>query len=476
MKGIKKILALALAMVMAFGLTATNVFASGNDDTITINNAKEGETYKIYKLFDLVVDSDTTPTKYSYKVNSAWSELFTTGGALAKYVTITNGYVTEIKNEDGTKATDAADLAKAASGLASKPAENGTVTVAAGAKTAAFTGLEDGYYLITSTLGTIAMAETTPDASAVTINEKNPTDTIEKEVKEDSTNIYGEENDAQVGDTVEFRSKVKIVKGTRNVIVHDQMQNGLTYTAGSVAIAGLTKGTEYTVNESPADGDTFDIAFTQSWIDGLDFGTDGYKEYTITYTAVLNDAAIVSDETGVAIVDQINKTRVQFGDGTYSEWDETKTTTHKFEVLKYDGADTNKANLAGAVFKVKKDGTALKLIKIDEKNYRIAKANENGSVETFTTVADGNIVIWGVDADDDYALEETQAPSGYNKLAADVAVTVNAANTTRADVENNAGAELPSTGGIGTTIFYAIGSVLVVGAGVLLISKKRMFN
>ena len=144
--------------------------------------------------------------------------------------------------------------------------------------------------------------------------------------------------------------------------------------------------------------------------------------------------------------------------------------------MKYDGADTNKANLAGAVFKVKKDGTALKLIKIDEKNYRIAKANENGSVETFTTVADGNIVIWGVDADDDYALEETQAPSGYNKLAADVAVTVNAANTTRADVENNAGSVLPSTGGIGTTIFYAIGSVLVVGAGVLLISKKRMFN
>ena len=86
----------------------------------------------------------------------------------------------------------------------------------------------------------------------------------------------------------------------------------------------------------------------------------------------------------------------------------------------------------------------------------------------------GDIVIWGVDADNDYTLTETEAPEGYNKLSAAVNVTVNAENGTRIGVENNAGSELPSTGGMGTTLFYALGGILVVAAVVLLVTKKRM--
>ena len=77
-----------------------------------------------------------------------------------------------------------------------------------------------------------------------------------------------------------------------------------------------------------------------------------------------------------------------------------------------------------------------------------------------------------------YTLVETTVPTGYNK-AADSTVTIadtdfNANVSASATVVNNQGTELPSTGGIGTTIFYVVGSILVVAAGVLLITKKRM--
>ena len=101
-----------------------------------------------------------------------------------------------------------------------------------------------------------------------------------------------------------------------------------------------------------------------------------------------------------------------------------------------------------------------------------------------TTNAQGKIAIDGLDADT-YYLREIQAPAGYNKLAEDVEVVITGAakadgsdtltyQTVVAEVNNQSGTELPSTGGIGTTIFYVVGSILVVAAIVLLVTKKRM--
>lgn len=459
MKHFEKIMAIMmiLSVMMAVSFTA---FAADKNDSITVTGAKPGETYDLYKLFDLSVNDESDPTAYSYTVNADWAAFFAEGGDGYQYITVNEeGYVTEI--------SDAEALAKAAAAWADKPEPKQTVTVGEGKSTAVFTGLEDGYWLVTSTLGTFAMTETTPDKAAVTVEEKNPEDTIEKKVKEDSDGEFSDSNDAQIGDTVEFQSTVKIVKGTRNVVVHDKMTEGLTYTPGSVSIEGLTAGTEYTVNESPEDGDTFDITFDQDWIDGLDFGDDGFKEYVITYTATLNEKAI--DEG--AIVDQNNKTHVSFGDKTESEESTTTTTTHKFSVYKHAKGETD--NLAGAVFSLKKNGKVVKLIKIDDNNYRVANGDEAGAVETFTTVEDGDIVIWGVDADSDYTLKEITPPAGYNKLKDEVEVTVDAGNGTRIDVENKAGTQLPATGGIGTTLFYLIGGILLVGAVIILIARKR---
>ena len=114
------------------------------------------------------------------------------------------------------------------------------------------------------------------------------------------------------------------------------------------------------------------------------------------------------------------------------------------------------------------------LIKIDDTNYRVAMPGESGAVDTFTTVASGDIVIWGVDSDSDYTLEEITPPDGYNKLTAEVDVTVGEGNGTRIDVENKFGSELPSTGGIGTKIFTIVGGILIVGAGLALVVRRRM--
>ena len=221
----KKIVTLLLVVVMIFSL-ATTAFAATND-SITITDTNVGETYKIYKMFDLVVDNDENPTKFSYTINKDWTAFFTGEGAGAQYITVENGYVKEVKNS--------AALAKAAAEWEGKPAA--LQTIVADSETVVFDNLENGYWLVTSTLGTIAMAETTPDNENVTIKEKNPENTIDKTVKEDSTNIFGKENDAQVGDTVYFQSAVKLVKGTRNVVIHDAMGNGLTLTGSNNALS-----------------------------------------------------------------------------------------------------------------------------------------------------------------------------------------------------------------------------------------------
>ena len=449
----KKFLALLLALVMVMGL-ATTAFAADNDYTITIKNASKGETYKIYKMMDLTVNDPANPTSFTYTITDDFKDFFDMDGA--DFFTVTVGaerYITGIKNVE--------EMAQAAAKYVEEQRiDEITNIIADSTEIVVFGNLEPGYYLITSTLGTIAMTDTTPDKVNVEITEKNQEPTIEKEVKEDDT--FGENNDAQIGDKVEFQSTVTIVKGARNVKVHDKMTTGLTFN-NDIAIAGLTQGKDYTVTTSASDGCTFEIYFHQAFVDTITVTT----EYVITYSATLNKNA-----ANGAIVNQTNQTKVTYGDISGSEWDSTITITHFFNVFKHAKGSTD--NLAGAKFQLKKNGNIVPLIKINDNNYRVAEANETGATDTFVTVSSGDIVIWGVDTDGAYTLKETEPPAGYNQLKEEVAVTVDADNATRVDVENNAGTELPSTGGMGTTMFYIFGGTMMMAAVVLLVTKKRM--
>lgn len=460
MKKTKRIATVLLALVMVLSLSVC-AFAAGAN-SITVNGAQGGETYKIYKMLDLKVDLGKNA--YSYTVNAAWNNFFTGEGAGAAYVTINDaGYVTWKAGMDTAENMEA--FAKAAANYATV---KGVVAVATQTPAAdgsfVFDGLDAGYYLITSTNGTLAMVDTTPANPNAVVDEKNPNPTVNKEVKEDSTNEWGDSNSAQIGDTVYFRTAVNLQHGAKNYVLHDKMGDELTLNANSITVEGLTEGTHYTVVTTDlTDGCDFEVRFTQSYLDTIAAPTT----LVVEYNAVLNENAKVESVA-------LNETQLTWGDKNHTEWDKTETNTYKFEVLKYAGADTAKHPLAGAVFQLKDaSGKVVKLVKVSDTEYRVANGNEAGAVDSFTTVATGNIAIKGVDLDK-YTLVETEAPEGYNKLKDPVEVIVNADNALVVEVPNNTGAELPSTGGIGTTIFYVVGGILVVGAAVVLTTRKRM--
>lgn len=467
MKKTKKLMSLLLALAMIFAMSLS-VFAAG-DNSIQVTNAQGGETYKIYKMLDVDVNPDKTAYSYTLPVASQWRNFFTGSGAGAAYVDIKTVEGTDYVTWKESGASDYEAFGKAAAAYAATTAG---VTEAVSAQTPAadgsitFDGLDSGYYLITSTNGTLSMVETTPLKTQATVNEKNPNPTIDKKVKENGT--AGSENSAQIGDRVEFEVKINMKKGARNYVMHDKMEDGLTFNKDSVQINGLTKGTDYTVN-TPADGIaalqddcTFEIRFAEDYLNSLTADTT----LTVTYSAVLNEKADVT-------AGEKNEALLKWGDKNQTEWSTTTTKTYQFEILKYDAADTSKNPLAGAEFQLlKADGTEVKVVKVTDTEYRVANGNETGAGVPIVTVANNKIVVKGVDLAE-YQLEETKSPHGYAKLSAPKKFEVKEGQTVLVEVENTAGHTLPSTGGMGTTLFYIVGGILVIGAAAIFIFGKR---
>ena len=468
------VLVLALAMVM--GLATTAFAAEGGETTtngsITITNALKGETYNAYQI--LYLESyDAKNNIYAYKANSAWEGWLKNQ---SDYVSINpQGYVT------WNKGANVADFAKAAKGQLSGKTADGQVTPAADGS-ATISNLKLGYYLVDSTVGALCELNTTKPS--VEITDKNLKPTIEKKVQEDSDGSWGDVNDADIGQTVNFKSTVSAKPGARNYVVHDKMDAALKFDSVTSITAGgttLTAEKDYTVVTADLNDDcTFHIVFTQAYLDSITADTN----IVINYTAKLTSSAVAG--TGY-----LNDTWLDYGNNQHTEHDTTTTYTWKLPIYKYhkDG-DTQKA-LAGAEFILYKG--------IDESNRDYAQVTDGKLTGWTTTKAEasklvsgdeGKIAVEGLDADT-YYLEETKAPGGYNKLAGPVKVEIShtvsvegadmthtlkqdATDVAEVEIENKSGTELPSTGGIGTTIFYVLGSILVIGAVVLLIAKKRM--
>lgn len=475
MKTKKRLFALVLALALLLSLSVT-AFATMEGElgggSITITNAAVGETYKAYQI--LYLESyDADNDAYAYKANSAWETWLKTQ---TDYVTFdASGYVTWVKGAD---AADFAALAREFAKTLSTPDKEAVATET----TVKFEGLKLGYYLVDTTLGALCTLDTTNPSAEV--KDKNEKPVPEKEVKEDSTGEYGDENDAQIGDTVEFKTTIHAKKGAENYVLHDVMSDGLTLNADSITVkvgdTTLTAGTHYTLVTAPDDGCTFEIKFAQTYLDTLTGNTD----IVVTYTAVLNDEAAIYTDANT------NKTKLTYGDAQETEWDETKTYTYQFDLVKTDKENKLLDGAEFALYTQATGGTAIALVKESDTVYRVAtdaeKSNTDGSVVTTTTITvkDGKVTIKGLDADT-YYLEETKAPDGYNMLDERVEVTIEDNNLTATidsahwtqggvHVVNQTGTELPSTGGIGTTLFYVLGGLLVVGAAVLLITRRRM--
>lgn len=478
MEKTKKLVSLLLALAMIFAMSLS-VFAAG-DNSIEVTSAQGGETYKIYKMLDADVNPGKTAYSYTLPAARPWRNFFTGSGAGAAYVDINTVDGTDYVNWKNSK-TGASDLEAFGKAAAAYAAVTAGVTEAATAQSPTadsdiiFDGLDSGYYLITSTNGTLSMVATTPLDPQATVNEKNPDPTIEKKVEEGSS--FGENNSAQIGDTVKFQVTINVQKGAKNYVMYDKMEDGLTFNKDSVEIVvkdsvptiKLRKGTDYTVNTPAggaaalADDCTFEISFAETYLNSITTDT----ELTVTYSAVLNENADVT-------AGEKNNVQLKWGDKSETEWGTTTTKTYQFEILKYDAADDAKEPLAGAEFKLQDaEGAEVKVVKVSETVYRVANGAETGVVDTIKTVANNKIVVKGVDLAE-YQLEETKSPDGYAKLSAPQKFEVKESNTIlTVEVANTAGHTLPSTGGMGTTLFYVVGGILVIGAAAILILRKR---
>lgn len=503
MKHAKKILALLLALVtlssfaFAEGPAQTEPAQTEPETTaaptgtITIDNAVDGQTYTIYQILELE-SYDATAGAYAYKASSAWETWLKTQ---TTYVTVdTQGYVTWVKD------ADAAAFAKAAQAYAKTNSIANQGTVAATTTTVTFSNLALGYYLVDSSLGTLCSLDTTNPT--VTIKEKNAAPTNEKQVKEDSTAEFGSENDADIGQTVYFRSTITAQAGAENYVFHDKMSPGLTFdSVTGITLNGTTieakveetDTTNYTVKTTDlADTDcTFEVVFTQAFCDTL----KANDKIVISYTATLNANAVVG------LNGNPNESKLSYGNdgngdssGT-TQPSQTVTYTWDLDILKYANGDETK-KLAGVKFVLlRKVADSTQNGKEVEKVATIVDGKiswvdvpegENPTWPTgsvLTTNENGKIEIDGLDADN-YYLREIEALPGFNKLGADVTFTIKGKEKNAKDedtyttvlvkVNNQSGTELPSTGGIGTKIFYIAGAILAIGAAVLLVTKKRV--
>ena len=476
MKLTKKLASLLLALVMALSL-ATTAFAAGETGSITIDNAVNGQTYTIYEILKLESYNEKAGA-YSYKATADWANFINGTGVKDVYVNVdAQGYVT------WKTGADVAAFAKLAQKYAADNKIKNQGTTTAASTTVEFKNLDLGYYLVDSTLGTICSLDTTnPD---VTIEEKNAEPTNEKQVEEDSNNTYGKANDADIGQTVNFKSTITAQAGAENYVFEDTMSAGLTYNKDAKVYTDEAMTTElaaanYTVNNNPGNGKTFTITFDQNYLNTITGATKLY----VKYSAVVNDAAVVGGNGNP------NESVLKYGDANNTKTtpvSKTTTYTWKLDVFKYTTKDGTQTPLADAKFTLSKnaDGSdPIKLVSEGNNVYRVATKDDKDTITEITTDATGKFTIEGLDSDT-YYLTETAAPAGYNVLKSAITVVIsdkgevsytynNATSNGTINVENKTGAELPSTGGIGTTIFYVVGGLLVVAAGVLLVTRKRM--
>lgn len=488
MKHMKRMASLLMALVMALTL-AVPVMAAEEKGSITINGVSAGNVYEIYKLLDLETYNKTSGA-YSYKVNDAWVNFFKSDDAKKYFAVDENNYATWILEKETPE--DVAEFAKLALAYAEQnkisPVKS---TATPGDYTSTdtaikFTGLDLGYYLIDSTMGALCgLTTTNPDAS---INAKNKAPTIDKQVKEDSTNQWGGTNTADIGQTVEFRTTINVHEGAQNYILHDKMSAGLTFVKVSkiehvipdVETHELALTTDYTVvTEGLDDRCTFEVRFTETFCDHLDTN----DKVIVYYEATLNDEAVIAGDGNT------NEAWLHYGDNHETTHDTTTTYTFAFDIVKTDGQ--NKL-IDGAEFRIYDAVTggnevAVVEMKDEEGNvipgvYRHASASEGG---VNIVVNGGKVRVVGFD-NGTYYLEETVTPSGYNQLSARQKFIISDGNLdatfnegvystgSGVHVVNKTGEMLPETGGMGTTLFYVLGGVLVIGAGVALVTKKRM--
>ena len=501
MKYMKKLITLLAALTLALAI-AVPAFAETTTTTYTITINNGTGTYAAYQIFkgDL---HEKTLSNIEWGANVTDEGQTALGNAADKAKTIT------------TEADAKAFAVEVAKYLTDPAAGTGTDSI---------TVSGPGYYLIKNT--SVGEGEVFTDyilrvVGDVTVNPKSGKPTLDKQIRHNETGLWGVVGDNQIGDTVEFRTltTVPIVSGYTQYtyVIHDEMSAGLTSNVRSNEDVTIKVNDEtvldknyYTVTVDEVNTNKFTV--TVDVLSAIKDGkmVEGNTLYTY-YTGILNEKAKVYNDGK-----QDNKAYLEYSNNPHDNKTTNKTPekvvydwTFKMGVKKVDGADGTPLTDAKFVLSKEKncdlgaigdDGqpqnteNLISLIKNSDGSYTVAPAGYTGSVVNVMTA--GDITINGLDDATVYYLYETKAPAGYNRLTAAVRFEITATYSDAGDnctsvtatvnndvqssvsvnVRNNKGSTLPSTGGIGTTIFYVIGGGLMAVAAVLLVTKKRMNN
>ncbi len=485
MKYFKKIaslvLALALALVLAVPAMAAETYS------ITINNSAEGHTYEAYQIFT----GDLSGTTLS---NIVWGSGISEAGQTALGDAAAKAETLKTEADAKAFAKEVAPYLTTAAGSANTVTDGKYV----------ISGLAAGYYLVKDQDGSL-----TGDAdsyteyivkvvSDTTANPKSSVPTVEKKVKDinDSTDDamtgWQDSADHDIGDSVPFQLKATLADNvsaytTYKVVFHDTLSKGLTYNNDAKVYIDGKETNGFTVTSTVnANGTT---TLTVSCDDVKALGAGNSSVITVEYTATLNENAVLGsagnpNKVYLEYSNNPNKSEAGNNETGNTPTDKVIVFTYKVIVNKVDGEG---APLTGAEFTLEKYNK-----ETGEWEAITAVKNDEGTTFTFSGLDDGK-----------YRLTETKTPAGYNSiapieftitaehdvLADDPALTSLSGNATTGEITftsstaegslstnvvNKAGSTLPETGGIGTTIFYVLGAVLVVGAGVVLVTKKRM--
>ena len=498
----KKIASMALVLILALALTVPALAATTYTISVEIGNTHQ---YEVYQIFTGDFFNELGVKILS---NVKWGK----NGTGIEGNSVDESVLTELKalNAEGKSNREKLNVILKYAKL--DPDAYGVVN-----SSTPLNNVPAGYYLIKDVDDEYAGeydAYTTyivQVAGDVVISPKTGVPTVDKKIIDGSNE--SKSGDYNIGDDVTFRLTGTLPANyddyaSYKYVFHDTLSAGLTYNSGSVSV--------YVKN---GDADPIEVtnffSVNLSVNEGkLDISCDDLKTIVIENVTINKDSKIIVEynaklNNNAEIGNPGNKNEVYLEFSNNPNWDgngdkptgntpkdEVIVFTFELDVTKVDASDNTK-KLSGAEFKLRNaDG---KWVTVDE-NSKVTGWSENeAGGSTLITDANGLIKVIGLEKGT-YYLKETKAPNGYNLLEGEITIEIDAeyneqdgvtkltikvgdgsatdGNITSGIVEmtvkNNKGSTLPETGGIGTTIFYVVGGVLVVGALIVLITKKRM--
>lgn len=498
-------------MMMSLCAVQVGATAGSTNGSITVSNATDDKTYYVFKMLDVTYDASGN---YTYTVTSDWVNFFVNNNEITDYVTVTtvgDTYYVKWKNSssDTTTVQTFAQLALTyAINLGSTKA---TASAVASNSTATFSDLAIGYYLVT-TLESGSLVELDTTDNSMTVVDKNAKPTITKSVYNTTSSTYTGSNTAGYSDTVTYQVKLTGIDELDQLILHDTLPTGFKLGTITVDIydyqgstTTLVLNTDYTT-PTTTDGCSFEVNFAKlleqtgtssnyyTYVTNVTYPAQSYL--VVTYTATIDSSAnVVSDTTTTNTNTAYATASTIYESGSKDTAKVTASTTiYDFWIYKYDSTNQN-TYLSGAEFTLTNASDQYAYFTESSGVYSLAGwTSDTSTLDTqytykITSDSDGLVHVKGLDVGT-YSLTEITAPTGYAMSTSSVSVVVSSdgsvtANGTTADQDkvsgsytvmfaNSTSEEMPTTGGIGTTIFYVVGGVLVIGAVILLITKKRM--